>query len=252
MDRLKKFENVVINKDLPVPIYFQIAEIIINLIKSEKLKVGEQLPTEEELCRIFNTSRMTIRQALNSLSKAGYIIKKKAKGTFVASNKINFELSKLHSFSEDMESRGFRVTNKILDKKIIKYDKFIYDKLNLPDDSIKVLKLKRLRYVNNSPAAIETSYIPLDKCPGIEDEDMENNSLFKIFINKYNLIINYSRQTLIPIIANKSIAKLLEIKEGTPLIKMEGHTFLNNNAPIEFVEGIYNGERYKFTIEMKR
>ncbi len=251
MNRINKFKNISIDKNSPIPIYFQIEKIIIDLIKNKKLDIGEQLPTEEELCRIFNTSRMTIRQAFSSLTKEGYIVKKKAKGTFVASNKINFELSKLHSFSEDMTSRGFKVTNKILDKRIIKYDKSVYLKLNLYNKETQVLKLKRLRYINASPAAIETSYIPLDKCPGIEKEDLENDSLFKIFINKYNLIINYSKQTLTPIIATKAISALLKIKGGSPLIKMEGITFLNNNLPVEYVIGIYNGERYKFTIEMQ-
>ncbi len=252
MNRIKVFENVKVDKNLPVPIYFQIERIIIDLINNKRLKEGDQLPTEEELCVIFNTSRMTVRQALNSLAKNGYIIKKKAKGTFVASNKISFELSKLHSFSEDMEMRGYRVTNKILQKEIIIPDNKIKEKLNIVDNSIRVFKIKRLRLIDDVPAAIETSHIPLDKCPGIDKEDFKTNSLFKIFTNKYHLIINYSSQTLTPVLAKQEEAKLLEIKENTPLLKMEGITFLNNDVPIEYVIGIYSGERYKFTIEMKR
>ena len=248
---MEVFKNCVIDKSSPMPVYYQIQTIIHNLIESKKLKMGDKIPTEEELCKIFNVSRMTIRQAIEGLVNSGELIREKGKGTFVASDKIIFELSALHSFSEDMKKRGLSVTNKIIETKIIKPPKEIANSLQITKDS-SVFRLKRIRIVNRKPAAIEITYIPIERCPRIIDEDLENNSLFYLIENKYGLKLFYSDQTLEPVIAKKEESKLLQIKENSPLLKMTGITYLKNGYPIEYVVGLYRGDRYKFRLYLRR
>lgn len=245
------FKDCQVDKSSPMPVYYQIKTIIHNLIESKKLKMGDKIPTEEELCKIFNVSRMTIRQAIEGLVNSGELIREKGKGTFVTSDKIVFELSALQSFSEDMKKRGFSVTNRIIEKKIIRPTQEIAKSLQISKDSA-VFRLKRIRIVNGEPAAIETTHIPIERCPGIVDEDLENNSLFYLIENKYGLKLFYSDQLLEPVIAKKEESKLLQIKENSPLLKMTGITYLKNGYPIEYIVGLYRGDRYKFRLYPRR
>ncbi len=245
------FKNFSLDRKSPVPIYYQIQKLIREMIDKNKIKQGAQLPTEEELCSIFNISRMTVRQVYNDLLRMELISREKGKGTFVSSNKVMFELSRLQSFTEDMKKRNLRVKNKILEKKKIKPHIELKRLLKLgPKDEI--LRIKRLRYVENIPMAIETSHVPLNLCPGLDEMVLLQGSLFKTLEKKFSLAIDHSDQALEPIQASQEETSLLKISPGSPLIRMTGITYLKNNSPVEYIIGIYRGDRYKFKLTLKR
>jgi len=245
------FDAIELDKNSPVPIYFQLQQGIHELINNKQLSEGEQLPTEEEVCSLFNISRMTVRQAYNSLLKMELIYRQKGRGTFVASQKYIFELSRLHSFSEDMKKRGFKIRSQVLEKNVIKADKDSCEKLKV-NENAKLLKIKRVRFVQDVPVAVETSIIPLKQCPNLINEDLSKESLFLLMEKKYKLIISHSHQSLEPILASREDSSLLRVKVGSPLIRMTGITFLKNNMPIEYITGIYRGDRYQFNLNLKR
>ena len=66
-----------------IPLYAQLTGIIKNTITSGTLRVGDLLPSEAELCDKFEISRNTVRQAIGSLEEAGFVVRKRGKGTFV-------------------------------------------------------------------------------------------------------------------------------------------------------------------------
>ena len=80
------------------PLYFQIKQIFKEKMESGQYKIGEVLPSERELQKIFKVSRITVRQALNELVSEGYLSRKRGKGTFVIPHKIEEELSVIKSF----------------------------------------------------------------------------------------------------------------------------------------------------------
>src|SRR5262247_1041326 len=89
----------------PVPKYFQLREILLDLIDSGELPLDTPIPSERELCRRHGLSRMTVRQALDHLVTEGRLYRVPGKGTFVARPKIEMPL-RLVSFTEDMRNRG--------------------------------------------------------------------------------------------------------------------------------------------------
>ena len=78
MDKKLK-EHFLIDKTLPVPLYYQLKTQLLKLIDEGYFKSGDKLPTESELCALLDISRPTIRQAFSELIKEGYIIRKKQK-----------------------------------------------------------------------------------------------------------------------------------------------------------------------------
>lgn len=244
-------KSLSIDKNSPVPIYSQIESILRKLIQKGKIKEGEKIPTEKELCTQFNVSRVTARQAISGMVNSGILLKMKAKGTFVKSSNFFFEISSLKSFSEDMKNRGFKVSNKLVYQKLIQADTKMASNLQINAND-KVWTFKRLRYVNDEAQAIEISRIPLIRCPDIIQENLEKESLFNILENKYHFAISYSEQSLKPTIASQEQSKLMHIETGAPLLEMTGTTFLTNNLPIEYATGFYRGDRYRFHLTLRR
>ncbi len=92
-----------IDKTSRMPLYYQLMDIIIDMIDSGELVEDDQLPSERELCEIYDISRSTVRQAIQELEKEGYIYRVHGKGTFVSKEKFRQELLKFYSFTEEMK-----------------------------------------------------------------------------------------------------------------------------------------------------
>lgn len=78
-----------INKHSPLPIYYQLEQGIKEMIEKGQLQPGEMIPSEREWAEMYEISRMTVRQAINNLVNDGYLVRKRGKGTFVATKKLN-------------------------------------------------------------------------------------------------------------------------------------------------------------------
>jgi GntR family transcriptional regulator len=239
-----------INKDSPLPIYYQLEQGIKDLIEKSKLKPGEMIPSERELAETYEISRMTVRQAINNLVNDGYLVRKRGKGTFVAANKIEQPLKGLTSFSEDMRARGMEPGTKVLDFQTIQASKYVSEQLQISEGA-KVYEIKRVRLADHLPMALETSYIPCNLVFGLTRE-IVSGSMYEFIENHLGLKIKSGVQVLEASIARKVEAEILEIKEGAPVLLIQRISYLENSQPLELVKSVYRGDRYKFIVEMVR
>ena len=234
-----------LKKDSPVPLYHQVEEILYRWI-TEHMKPGEILPSEKELCDIFQVSRSVIRQALGNLVNRGVIERQRGKGTIVARPKINeYLMAKLIGFYADMKAQGLTPVTKLLSQEIIEADDILayYLDLNVGD---KVAKIERLRYIENEPILTVTTYIPYNLCPTILEEDLESNSLYEILKSKYNINLIWGERIIEAITAESRDAKLLKVKKGAPLLFLRSITYTENNVPVEYYEAKHRADRTRF------
>ncbi|WP_200880762.1 GntR family transcriptional regulator [Thermoactinomyces daqus] len=108
-----------VSKKSPVPLYYQLKEILQEMIENEELKPGDAVPPERELCEVHGISRMTARKAVMALVNEGVLFREQGKGTFVAEPKPKHLLTRLRSFTEEMEEQGFSVRSEILSFSIV-------------------------------------------------------------------------------------------------------------------------------------
>src|SRR3954453_21586841 len=142
----------------PVPKYFQLREILLDLIEDDELPVDAPIPSERELCQRFGLSRMTVRQAVDHLVTEGRLYRVPARGTFVARPKIEMPL-RLVSFTEDMLSRGLRPGAVDLDRRTVLADARLAGLFRVePGTAIHVID--RLRTADGEPMALERSHLP--------------------------------------------------------------------------------------------
>lgn len=240
-----------IDKDSPIPLYYQLKQIICELIDNEELKANETVPTERELCEYHEISRMTVNKAIASLVNEGRLYRQRGKGTFVVKNKEKHQLQNLLSFTEDMKLRGIMIHTKIISFQRKLPTKKMQRDLQLVDEQ-EVFEITRLRNVAGEPYAIEVAYIPAMLCEGLTAEMLENNSLYNILETNFGLKFDYGQQTIEPVLVNDYESELLQVKQKTLALMFSRLTYSKQNVPIEITKSIYRSDRYKVEITLQR
>lgn len=244
--------NIKLDKSSPIPLYYQLAEQIREQINSGILTPGTKLPSEISLSEQVGISRMTVRQAISVLGREGLLEIRPGLGTFVAQPKLIYDTIRLLGFSEIMETLGKRVSSKILAKNIIVAPAYISEALKL-DEGEMVFQLSRVRHADGTPLLLESNYVPISLCAGIENADLEHLSFYYLLQQQYGIRLVYARYTLEAVLATEEEARLLmEISTGAPLILARGITFAEPNKPVEYFKVLYRGDRFRFEIESRR
>ena len=240
-----------ISKESPIPLHYQLKEILQEMIENEDLKPGQLIPTERELCEIQGVSRMTVNKAIMSLVNEGLVYREQGKGTFVSIAKANREISQLKSFTEQMLESGVISKTKILSFKVIEATKKYRLELKMPEDSNKIIEIKRLRYSDDQPVAIEIAWLPEYLFKGITREMIEDRSLYEIFREKYGYYPEKAKQIIEPTMLNEYESKLLNQEKSALALIFRRTTYLENEIPIEYTKAIYRSDKYKYQIVLK-
>jgi len=240
-----------VDKDSPIPLYYQLKNIISELIENEEIKANEVVPTERELCEYHGISRMTVNKAIASLVNEGLLYRERGKGTFVVKNKEKHQLQNLLSFTEDMKRRGIVIHTKIISFQRKLPTKKMQHDLQLANGQ-QVFEITRLRNVAGEPYAIEVAYIPTMLCETLTGEMLENNSLYHILETKFDLKFDYGQQTIEPVLVNDYESELLQVKQNTLALMFSRLTYSKQNIPIEVTKSVYRSDRYKVEITLKR
>ncbi|MFA9556599.1 GntR family transcriptional regulator [Evansella sp. AB-rgal1] len=240
-----------INKNSPIPIYYQLEELIRNNIENGIFREGDLVPSERTLSEEYGISRMTIRQALTNLVKEGLLVREKGKGTFVAKKKLEQPLMNLTSFSEDMKGRGLEPSTILIGFEEVQLSATECKELNIDVKSISY-RVKRLRLADGIPMAYEELVSPKSLLGEVNETMFLQKSFYNHIEEKLKLRIDSAKQTLEPAISNEIESNLLHIKIGSPVLLMRRIGFLADGTPFELVKSVYRGDRYKFITEMKR
>ncbi len=239
-----------VQKNNPLPLYYQLKEILIELIDNEELKPGDAIPAERELCEMHGISRMTARKAIEDLSIEGLVYREQGKGTFVAEPKMKQQLSQLKGFTEQMEEKGLETSTNILSFVVKDATKKICKHLNLTDNKA-VIEIKRLRYVENEPVAFETVWLPFNMCSTLTKDNLEGKSLYKTLRQKYGYNFDLAKQSIEPIVINEYESKLLNIEPKAMALLFRRTTFLDDGRVIEYTKTINRSDKYKYEVVLK-
>lgn len=239
-----------IDKQSPIPIYYQIEEQIKKAIQEGQLKPGDALPSEREMTKKYAISRMTVRQAMNNLVNEGYLYRQKGKGTFVAKPKITQPLTRLTSFSEEMRERGMKPSSRLLYFRKNAASKEIAATFNLKEGET-VSEIGRIRLAEDEPIALEKTCLS----PSVFREFTARHakqSLYHYVETTLGLEIGYADQSVEAAVARPEEARHLAISPGMHVLIIKRTTYLRDGRPFETVQSVYRADRYKFTVRLHR
>jgi len=229
-----------------LPKYIKISEDIKHDIKTGILKYGEKIYSEKDIMNKYHVSSTTARKSLDVLKRENLIESIQGKGSFILQTKILRSLKKVISFSENMKKQSIEPSSKIIEKTIIDNYTEYHKKLNLLVGE-KILKIKRVKFGNGIPLLIDTRYINLKYCPGIENLDL-GDSLYEVY-ESYKIKIIHSKQILQLSFLDENNAKLLNCKKFDPVIRIEGTLYSEDFSSIEYEEDLWNGAVFSFYVE---
>ncbi len=233
-----------IDKNSPIPVYFQLKQDILEKISEGYWKVGECIDSERELSEHYEVSRMTVRQALGELVQEGVLVREKGKGTFVCEPKVKQQ--DVMSFTDIIEKLGGKLETEVLEFDIIDTPDEMVDLLE--DD--KVYKINRMRKVNGECIANEKVHISPKICGELNKEKLKG-SLFKL-IEERGHFIDHSESSIKAIVMDDYYKKLFNVEKVLPLISTFGTT-LDENGKILFVEeSIYRSDKYILQVNISR
>jgi GntR family transcriptional regulator len=240
-----------IDRQAPIPYYVQLKEALSEPIADGRWRPGDRLPGEPELCRLFGVSRTVVRQALKEMTYEGLVVREKGRGTFVAPPKISSQrqVQSLDGFYQDMADRGLPPVNRVLEQAVIPAPSKVAAALGLqPGDP--VVKLIRLRFVQEEPMVLVTAYLPQALCPGLEQADLAKQSLYAFLESHCGLVIARGLRRIEAVLASEYEAGLLEIDTGAPLLRLESTSYLKDGTPIEYYIDFHRGDRTRFEVEI--
>lgn len=233
-----------------LPMYRQIAEAIRKKIKAGELSAGDALPTEAQLREEFSVSRVTVRQAIKLLVDQAVLESIQGSGTYVKDTKVTYDIYKMTSFYEKIANSGIQTHSDVLAFEIVKPPVAIAEELQISDDE-RVYYVKRVRFIDDNPVALEETWMPLALFPDLSYEVMRN-SKYQYIENDKKMVIDRSEQEIIPVMPPKEVVEKLRVDPAQPILEKITKGFLNDGTIFEYSRNYFKSSDYKFTLTAKR
>jgi len=219
-------------------------------IEDKEWSLGFRIPIEQELCNVFDVSRVTVRSAISELVRQGYLIRQQGRGTFVSKKVISDKLTMFTTFGELMLEEGIDFSTDMLAQTIMMPVDDLADKLNVSGDK-HIIYIKRLRKVDNKPILIQETYIPFHICPPLLEEDVRKNSLFELLERKHGVHLTGVRNYFDVKYLNADEGMLLDLSENSPALVLTQH-FFSGETQIMYMRSIKRPDSFVFLIEFEK
>lgn len=231
-----------LNKNLNVPLYVQLKELILGDIQKGALTAGDMIPTEHELMDAYSVSRNVVRQAIGELVEGGYLIRKKAKGTFVSTPSANLEkMSTLELFRESALRSGAIPTTKVLSMEVLDADAEIAERLEVGEGT-RVIRIVRLHYSNETPVSLSEAVLPYARCSFVLGHRLQTDSLHRVLSYRYDTRIYRSVRKMGARLAKDDEVEQLGVEPGSVVNCTLRKSYNRMNAVVESTIAVYRGD----------
>jgi GntR family transcriptional regulator len=236
-----------LKRESSVPMYQQIADQIIALIKTSPIHPGEKLPTEQELIEKYEVSRSTVRKAVSRLVDEGIVVLKQGKGTFVKESTVELDFNSLRGIYEMLESPGLNSSTEILSYEKVQPPKRILESLGCAPDT-ELYALRRLFKVDGNPMAYSIAYLSPEAA--FTRKQVEELKIYTLLQKELHITLKEAQFAIEAKSAPDEIVGIFDVKRGFPLLTLQRTTFCTHDRPWE-TSVVYfypDVHQFKFTI----
>ena len=233
----------------------QAAEYIRSRILTGEYAVGSQIPTENELCALLGVSRPTLRQALDTLAREGWLHRLKGRGTFVTEPQVTHESTRfITGYRAESEKNHRTLRTRVLEIGVERAPEAVARALHLPAGA-KVTRLVRLRhlegYRGNAPVVYTTLYVPCALFPEMAELDFTDLCFYEVLADR-GLEVRHASRQLEVVPPPAEVAAQLEISPFEPTIFITSTGRTAAGQWIEYTESYYPAGSSRFLIEVDR
>src|SRR5579883_1842980 len=216
----------------------------------EQAGPGTALPPERDLALRLGVSRPTVRAAIDDLARTGLLVRQQGRGTFTSPHKITQELAGGTSNAFAVPPAEGHWTSRVLSFRTGPAGAPRAARLKL-SPAEPVLRIVRLRLVDDEPMAIERIDLPAALVPGLTEQDMESGNFYRLLRERFDVVVADAVQTIEPTVTNPDQADLLDVPVYSPVLLIERTTRDVTGRIVEFARSIYRGDRYRVTSKLR-
>lgn len=234
-----------------MPLHEQISSWIRDRVLTGELAPDEQLPSENELCRQFDVSRVTVRRALQTLEAEGFIFRRHGIGSFVSDRRVHQGLVRLTDFAQDMERAGIAPSSSVLVRCTEPCPAPVAEHLDV-EPGVGVLRLDRLRLGDGKPVALDRTWMPPHYAHLLEGHDLTEETIYRILETEYGIPVLSGRYRVSATGAPSDVARALEVRSGEALLVIERTSRTGSARPVYFQRRFYRADRVAYELELAR
>ncbi|MGD0066870.1 MAG: GntR family transcriptional regulator [Streptosporangiaceae bacterium] len=235
-----------VDRNSPIPLYFQVAQHLERMIESGDLAAGSRLENEIDLADRLSLSRPTMRRAIGYLVDRGLLVRKRGVGTQVVQAKVRRQVE-LTSLYDDLVKSGRAPGTRVLSFAIEPVPDTVARELGLPEGT-PVYVFERLRYAEGEPLALMHNYVPVSLLT-LSAEDLEVHGLYNLFrTNGINLRI--AKQAIGARASTAAQARALGETRGAPVLTMVRAAYDDQDRAVEYGSHFYRASRYSFDLTL--
>lgn len=233
------------------PRHKQISEWLERQIEEGNYEIDEKLPSENELCKKFDVSRVTVRKALQTLENEGLIYRSQGLGSFVCDDRTRQSFIQLTDFEEDMNRAGLQPSSKVIQLKTEKVTDRIAGILNLDPNST-VVRLDRLRLGDKQPIAFDITWLPMFYGQLIESYGLKDETIYDILEKDFDIPVEKGHFRIEAENASTEIASHLDVSDGTALLLIDRLSLTVGDKPIYYQKRYYRSDRIVYELTAER
>ena len=233
--------DITLERNSPVPLYYQLAQSIEHAINTGALAPGDRLENELSLTSRLGLSRPTARQAIQELVKKGLLVRKRGVGTQVVRSQFRRD-ERLSSLNEDLAKAGRTPSTRVLEYSVGELDPDIRDAIEAatPVD-VEFLKIRRLRLADDVPLAILTNYLP--NRFEITEADLEGKGLYAC-LRSLGVNLKIAHQQISARLMTDEEAELLDEETPAACLTVDRIAYDDVGQFVEFGRHIYHAAHY--------
>lgn len=215
------------------------------------MTVGEQLPSEAELCEEYEVSRITIRRAIDDIIRDGQVVRSQGKGTFKAETTVGAQEvinSQIKGFYRQQVDQGHQVRTRVLTSEVI-HDPGITHMLGI-DPNFGIIRLERLRYVDEHLQQHVETFVSLERFPEVLQQDFSNGSLYEFLQQQYSVVLERDEVVVRVEPLEGRVSRYFGVEAGSPVLAMDSTVYGPDNRVICYGEALHppNYSEIKFVI----
>jgi DNA-binding GntR family transcriptional regulator len=235
-----------VDRSSPVPLYFQVAQHLEQMIESGQLPMGTRLENETDLADQLGLSRPTMRRAIEYLVGRGLLVRKRGIGTQVVHTKVTREVE-LTSLYDDLAKAGRYPSTRVVSFRTEVAVDALAAKLGIPAGT-QVYVFERLRYADAEPLALMRNHVPVQLLR-LSAADLETQGLYNLF-RANGITMRIAKQAIGARAATAAEARALGERARSPLLTMERSAYDDHGRPVEYGHHLYRASRYSFDLTL--
>ncbi len=229
------------------PLHQRLADLLRTSIRGGALAAGDAFPTEQELTNTYGMSRGTVRQALSRLRAEGVITGGRGRPPVVRSGPLAQPFEALVSFTAWAQASGLVPSGRVISSSVRPVTAEAAEALGLAPGA-RVRQLVRLRLADGRPVLVERTVFAPAVGDAVATVDLEGGSIYASLAER-GIRFDAARQTIDAVAATALDAELLEVRRGTPLLRVRRRSEAADGQPLEWADDRYRPDRMTLTID---